>query len=50
MPFSSFDALDSHLPARWACAPFPGILFLFVGADPLGATIIIPALKKPYPT
>ena len=50
MPVSLADAIDNHLAARWACDPLPRILFLFANADPLDATIIMPALKKPYPT
>ena len=50
MPFSLVDVVNNHLAARRACVPFPGILFFFSGAGPLGATVIMPALKKPYPT
>ena len=50
MPFPFADTTASHLVACLACASFPGFLLLFAGADPLGATIIMPALKKPYPT
>ena len=49
MPFSLADAIDSPLAARRAYPPFPGILF-FAGAEPFGATIMMPTLKKPYPT
>ena len=50
MPFPLVDAIASHLAACLARAPFLGFLFLFAGANPLGATIIMPVLKKPYPT
>ena len=50
MPFSLVDAIDSHLAVCLDRAPFPGFLLLFAGANPLSATIIMPALKKPYPT
>ena len=50
MPFSLVDTIDSHLAARRASAPFPGTLFFFAGAEPLGATIMMPTLKKLYPT
>ena len=50
MPLSLADVTDSHLAARLACAPFPGILFFFAGTNPLGATVMMPALKEPYPT
>ena len=49
MPFSLADKITSHLVACLARAPFPGFLFLFA-VDPLGAAVIMPALKKPYPT
>ena len=50
MPFPLANVIASHLAACLACVPFPGFLFLFTGANPLGATVIMPALKKPYPT
>ena len=50
LPFPLSDAIASHLAVCLARAPFPGFLFLFAGANPLGATVIMPALKKPYPT
>ena len=49
MPLSLADAIDSPLAVRRACAPFPGILF-FACTEPLSATVMMPALKKPYPT
>ena len=50
MPFPLADVIASHLAACLAHALFPGFLFLFAGADPLGPTVMMPALKKPYPT
>ena len=49
MPFSLADAIDRPLADRRAYPPLPGVLF-FAGAESFGATVMMPALKKPYPT
>ena len=50
LPFPLVDAIDSHLVACQARDPFPDVLLFFAGADPFGATVMMPALKKLYPT